>query len=144
MILFFDTSALVKLFNTEAGSDEVKKLITNSSNEVYVLELALTEIYSALYRKFRNKEIPEEKLERVHVAIAQQFESFSIIPLASDIIEESVNLIKKFGKESGLRTLDSIHVAGWKLMAEAEWQFVSADKNQLQVVKEMNYKIISV
>jgi PIN domain nuclease of toxin-antitoxin system len=28
MILFFDTSALVKLFNIEAGSDKVKELIT--------------------------------------------------------------------------------------------------------------------
>ena len=48
MILYFDTSALVKLFSDEAGSESVKQLVNNPSNEVIVLELALIEILSAV------------------------------------------------------------------------------------------------
>ena len=65
-------------------------------------------------------------------------------PQASDIIKESRSLIMKFGKEFGLRTLDALHIAGWIMVAEPDWEFVSSDKNQLQVVAQLNYKTIAV
>ena len=144
MIHFFDTSALVKLFSNESGSDRVKELIMNPLNEVWILELALVEILSAVYRKFRNNEIPEEKLEYIQEAIEQQFKFFTIIPLDSDVIEESKLLITRFGKKYGLRTLDALHIAGWNSIAGPVWKFVSSDKNQLHVVNLMNYKTIAV
>ena len=69
MNLFFDTSALVKLFSYEAGSETVKELITNPANTIYVLDLALIELQSAVYRKYRNNQIPEENLEKIQNAI---------------------------------------------------------------------------
>jgi predicted nucleic acid-binding protein len=56
MNLFFDTSALVKLFSNEEGSEAVKKLVTNPSNTINVLDLALIELHSAIHRKYRNNE----------------------------------------------------------------------------------------
>jgi predicted nucleic acid-binding protein len=52
MILFFDTSALVKFFNREEGADVVTSLITDSGNRVCVPELARLEFVSALQRLF--------------------------------------------------------------------------------------------
>ena len=144
MILFFDTSALVKLFSNEPGSDRVKELIINPSNEIWVLELALIELLSAVYRKYRNKEIPEEKLEDIQRAIEKQFEFFFVISVASDIIEESKTLMQNFSKKFGLRTLDALRVAGWNIVAEADWQFVSSDLNQLNVVNQLKYNTIAV
>ena len=69
MILFFDTSALVKLFSNEKGTDAVKKLVTNPSNCINVLDLALIELQSAVHRKYRNNEIPKENLEKIQEAI---------------------------------------------------------------------------
>lgn len=144
MILFFDTSALVKLFSNEPGSGKVKKLITDPSNNVWVLELALIEIQSAIFRKYRNNEFSEKKLEIVLMAVEKQFEDFTIIPFGSDIIQEAKVLIGQFGKEYSLRTLDALHVAGWNIVAESAGHFVSSDKNQMDVVKRMNHKVISV
>ncbi len=39
MILFFDTSALVKFFHEEDGSEKVTKLITSENNKIFVLDL---------------------------------------------------------------------------------------------------------
>jgi len=39
MKLFFDTSALVKFFYEEKGSDIVTDLITSKQNEIWLLEL---------------------------------------------------------------------------------------------------------
>jgi len=144
MNLFFDTSALVKLFNNEEGSEAVKKLVANPSSSINVLDLALIELQSAIHRKYRNNEIPEENLEKIQSAIEKQMEYFNTIPIGTDIMEEALELIKKFGKENGLRTLNALHVAGWRIMAEPGWIFVSSDKNQLNVVTQLNYKSIVV
>jgi len=144
MTLYFDTSALVKLFSDEQGSKLVRQIISNPFNEIWVLELALIEILSAVYRKRRNDEIPEGKLEAILIAIEQQFRSFRIVPLASDILEETKVLMKQFGGEFGLRTLDALHIAGFILFAEPRWKFVSSDKNQIDVVAALNYQTIAV
>ena len=44
MICYFDTSALVKLYSDEDGSDKVRELVMNPSNENYILELAFIEL----------------------------------------------------------------------------------------------------
>jgi len=144
MNLYFDTSALVKLFSKEEGSETVKKLVTDVSNNIYVLDLALIELQSAVYRKFRNNQIPEENLDIIQSAIEKQMTFFNNIPMGSDIMEEALKLIKIFGKIHGLRTLDALHIAGWRIIAESSWFFVSSDKNQISVVEQLNNKTIVV
>ena len=56
---FFDTSAFVKYFAIEQGSDIVINLIDKPINNTWITELTLTEFYCALYRKFRNNELSE-------------------------------------------------------------------------------------
>src|SRR5690606_39458060 len=98
-----------------------------------LLELALIEMICTVYRKHRNNEVHEDSLETILTAIEQQFRSFRVIPLASDVVAESKELMKQFGSKFGLRTLDALHIAGFSLFAEPEWTFVSSDKNQLQI-----------
>jgi len=53
MNLFLDTSALVKLFHEEEGSEIVKELILSGANSVWVLDLVRLEFLSAVLRRFR-------------------------------------------------------------------------------------------
>ncbi len=144
MICYFDTSALVKLFSTESGSEKVKELIDNPENEVWVLELALVELLCAVFRKYRNLEIKEEDLEKILIAIENQFMLFNIVPLAGDIIKETMQMIIRYGKDYGLRTLDAMHIAGWILVTEPSWFFVSSDINQLKVLNLMKSNTIAI
>ena len=59
MNLLFDTSALVKFFHEEEGTETVTDLILDRNNEVWILELARLEFFSAVFRRFRNKELDE-------------------------------------------------------------------------------------
>ena len=54
MILFFDTSALVKFFHEEKGSEVVTRLILSEDNEIWISVLARIEFLSALYRRLQN------------------------------------------------------------------------------------------
>ena len=62
MNFFFDTSALVKLFHSEPGTELVTKIIEYSPSEIWVSDLARLEFTSALYRRFRNHELDEIRL----------------------------------------------------------------------------------
>lgn len=144
MNLFFDTSALVKVFSNERGSKEAKERINDSENQVWISELAKIEIISALYRKYRNNEINEHQLDQSIKAIEYQFEEFFIVPLASDNLEEALKLLKNFGKIQGLRTLDALHIASFVLVAEQMWTFISSDEKQITVVKELGFSCTKI
>ncbi len=144
MILYFDTSALVKLFNNEAGSEEVKQLVNNPVNEVCVLELAHIELLSAVYRRFRSGQILPEHLNAIQQAIDEQFEWFKVLPISPEIVTSARELLLQFGKNFGLRTLDAMHIAGWRLFSEKHWVFITSDKNQHKVVEMLDQKALLI
>ena len=55
MTLFVDTSALVKAFQKEQGTDEVIEQLQDENNEIVISELSRLEYKSTLFRRFRNK-----------------------------------------------------------------------------------------
>lgn len=137
MDLFFDTSALVKIFSEEQGSEKIRELIFNPANKIFLLDLCVVELMSTVFRKWRNHEIPDVDLEKVISAIEKQIDYFKVIPLHDRLVNEAKILVKDFGKTIGLRTLDAIHVAGWLGLNNLHYMFITSDKNQFAVVKQL-------
>ena len=50
---FLDTSALFKCYHLEAGTDEVNALLQREDARVYISDLSIIELHSALARKVR-------------------------------------------------------------------------------------------
>ena len=113
MNVFFDTSAIVKLFSVEPGTEEVEKIINEANNEIWLLELAETELLSAVYRKLRNNEIARQKINQIRKEITLQMKWFNMIPLNSEILREANRLVAEYGLDFGIRTLDALHIGGW-------------------------------
>ena len=127
MNFFFDTSALVKFFYVESGTELVTQIIEHSSSEIWISDLARLEFTSALYRRYRNKSIDEIRLHTATSYFAKQLTSFNIEPLNQLVIDEAGLLLKKYGKEYGLRTLDALHLGTYSLITEHGWCFVTSD-----------------
>ena len=72
MLYYFDTSAIVKLYHEETGSDKVKTLFEDDAAENCICQLTFTEFCSTLYKKFRSKEITDERI------IQEAIKSFEI------------------------------------------------------------------
>ena len=51
MKYFFDTSALVKLFQVEKGSEIVEEIVNDPDNDLWVLDLVRIEFLSSIYRQ---------------------------------------------------------------------------------------------
>ena len=64
MSLFLDTSALIKLFDPEAGSQDVADMI-QADGRVSVACVAPHELLSAVKRKVREGRMPEERARLV-------------------------------------------------------------------------------
>jgi predicted nucleic acid-binding protein len=64
-VYFLDTSALVKLYHQELGSDVVEAWAAMASIRLWVSDLARTELHSVFSRKVREGELAEAALQPV-------------------------------------------------------------------------------
>jgi uncharacterized protein len=92
--LFFDTSALVKVFQKEVGSDAVIELIQGDNVNLWISELAKLELVSALHRRLRMHELKKSELEYLLDIIEEELRHFQIESLGSGVLTEAERLIK--------------------------------------------------
>ncbi|MCJ7683001.1 MAG: type II toxin-antitoxin system VapC family toxin [Desulfobacteraceae bacterium] len=143
MNLFFDTSALVKFFHEEEGTDIVTELILDRNNEVWISELGRLEFVSAVFRRFRNKELDEEQLRTAVDSFENQIAGFSVEPLGHAVLERAEFFIKKHGRAYGLKALDALHLGTFSLISEKDWSFVVADNNLCKVAEVIGFTTLN-
>lgn len=89
MNLFFDTSALVKIFHDEQFSQDIRTIYTDENNYSYILDIAKIEYYSALYRRFRNNEVTKNQLKIALAGFERELVNVRIQYTTSLIIDEA-------------------------------------------------------
>lgn len=143
MNLFFDTSALVKFFHEEEGTDIVTDLILEQNNEVWISELGRLEFISAVFRRFRNKELDEGQLNTAVDFFENQITGFNVESLGHAVLEQAELFIKKYGRTYGLKALDALHLGAFILISEKDWSFVVADDNLCKVAEAIGFTTIN-
>jgi uncharacterized protein len=143
MNLFFDTSALIKFFHEEEGTDIVTDLILDQNNEVWFSELGRLEFISAVFRRFRNKELDEGQLNTAVGSFENQIAGFNVEPLGHAVLEQAELFIKKHGRTYGLKALDALHLGAFSLISEKDWSFVVADDNLGKVAEAIGFTTIN-
>lgn len=144
MKLYFDTSALVKYFQPEIGSENVIELIDNKENDIYISELAIIEFHNTIYRRFREKQIIEADVEIILEIFDLTVNNYKIESITTEIMDNTKEIIKEVGKELGIRTLDSIHLSSFQMIAEKNWKFVVSDKQLANIAKELEIEVIFI
>ena len=145
MLYYFDTSALVKLYHEEKGSEKVKFLYEDLNAENCISQLTYTEFYSTLYKKLRTREIENERvIQEVIKSFEIDMQYEWVIEVDENIFRETRNIISKYAADYSIRTLDAIHLAcaGW-LAETDETIFISSDKTQLEVAYTMGLDVIN-
>jgi predicted nucleic acid-binding protein len=106
MIYFFDTSALIKKYITEKGSETVKQHFAQSTTTV-VSSTTKIECFSVINRMLVNFEITVGEAEDLQKQIVDDFLLFEILPFSDSIEKIAIDMVKKHQ----LRTLDAIQLA---------------------------------
>ena len=106
MILFCDTSALVKLYIVEVGSEELKARMLEAE-AVAVCRIAWAEAYAALSRRAR--EVPEDAsiIEQAKTALAADWPHFVVLDIDQALVERAGEYADTFA----LRGYDSVQLA---------------------------------
>lgn len=142
MNLFFDTSAFVKFFDLETGSNFVTELILNPDHNLFISELAVLEFHSAILRKVRTSELEKSEMEIIIKNFNNDLQYFHIEKIHDSVIQEAKNLILKYGEKFSIKTLDSIHLASYNLIYENGWKFIATDEKLCRVATELGFDLL--
>lgn len=128
MNIFIDTCALFKLYHNEPDAAEIESIFSQHNiSGLFLSEITKIEFASTVWKKARMKDITVEQA----IELMQLFESdclkYTFVQVDNFVIEESKNLISKYGKD-GLRTLDSIQLATSVMLKKHIGLFVTTDK----------------
>ncbi|MBW2011330.1 MAG: type II toxin-antitoxin system VapC family toxin [Deltaproteobacteria bacterium] len=99
------------------------------------------EFLSSIYRRYREGELTENEIDLVVDAFDEQLLSVYVEPIEPPIIQQSELLMRNYGKNKGLRSLDAIHLATCRLIARHDWVFVCADSKLCDVACECGLSV---
>jgi predicted nucleic acid-binding protein len=113
LILYLDTSALVKLFIREEGSDEVQALVGEASL-VTTSVIAYPEARSAFARRRREGGLDEAEHIRIRSALDRDWSSLVALDVTAPLARDAADL----AEAHGLRAFDGLHLASYRSIVE--------------------------
>lgn len=142
---FLDTSALLKLYHQEAGTEQIEALFQQQENTLVISELAIVEFYSSLFRKVRTREITIQAQEEAHKNFEEDCaQRFVIEPLENTVIQTAKELLRKHGNQHALRALDALQLSTChSARVRGELTFVCADARLVGIAQREGLPIIN-
>jgi hypothetical protein len=110
---FLDTSALVKHYHAEAGTDFVDRVIAQVDAELLIARLTLVETIAVFATKVRTREFDAAQFVRLrrlfatHVA-RRRYHVFRLLNLHYD---RARDLVVRHGTDRRIRTLDALQLS---------------------------------
>jgi predicted nucleic acid-binding protein len=106
MLLYLDTSSLVKLYVEEEDSTEVAHLVISSKVTATSL-IAYAESRSAFARRYKEKAFTRREYEELITSFNADWENYLILRVQPDLVMKAGDLAEKHG----LRGFDAIHLS---------------------------------
>jgi uncharacterized protein len=128
MRLFLDSSALVKRFIREAGTDQVLARY-HTATEIMVSVLSVPEVLSALNRLKKEGRLLPEQYTELKVTLAQDTAKSTLMDLTQEVLKKTIFCLEN----ASVRTLDAIHIAS-AIISGCDL-FISADHRQIEAAK---------
>jgi predicted nucleic acid-binding protein len=140
-MIYLDSSALVKRYLEEDGSDKVQ-LLFSEADIVFVSRLAYPETLSAITRRHRTGDISDKDLKRIKEQFKSDWESLAIVEIRSEVLQFVDTIIDRYA----LKGADSIHLSSalWlKRIMKSAVAFVTSDEALLGAAQQEKLKIVN-
>ncbi len=136
-VYYLDTSALVKLYVREPGTDRMIQLATRSSGHTLaVLGLARVEFRAAVRRRERVGDLLLETAEKMIAEMDKHLQNLYLLqPVTEAVIEEAAALLDRHA----LRAYDALQLAGCLALRAGLTErpsFVCADRELLAAAEQ--------
>ena len=137
MRVFFDSSAFVKRYVREEGTDVVLSWC-DQATELCLSGIALPEIVSAFCRLLREDRVSPVQYRHLKTMLMADISDAAICDLAPEVIRHSIISLEK----NVLRGMDAIHL-GSALALKVDL-FVSADARQCDAATQAGLRVVLV
>ena len=141
MISYFDTSAIVKFYINETGSDVLREIFDKS--EIFVTsEIAYIETVSAFIRINNEKLISDIDLKNLLSDFKNNWNDFFTLKIDFNIFRKAGLLIEKYK----LRSYDSLHLASamiFRKRINKKVNFYSWDKNLNNAAANEDFQVLN-
>ncbi len=136
MILFCDTSALIKLYFEEEYSDQMEKLADQAS-AIAVSRITWVEAMAALSRRAREQPRDAKEIDGCKQNLAEAWSGFAISEVTQALAEAAGELADAFA----LRAYDSVQLASARMMKQRTSEdvlFACFDRRLLKAASVMS------
>ena len=135
--VFFDSSAFIKRYVAESGSQQVI-LICETASEICLSAIAVPEIISAFCRLNREGKISKPQYHQLKKSFMDDIADVALADVSPDVLSHAVVRLEV----SALRGMDAIHIAT-ALVLKADL-FVSADSQQLAAARLSRLEVAAI
>ena len=108
MNFYLDTSAMVKLYIDEAGSEKIREIVFSETNNVFISKITGAEVAAAFSRRRRMKDIAEEDYEEILSDFVSDYENLFA---KSEVTDSVISLAVELTKRQALRGYDAVQLA---------------------------------
>lgn len=113
MILYLDTSALVKAYVEEAFSQKIRSEMSQAQI-VASHPIAYVEAHAAFSRAKRENKISEQEFDSVRSSFRSDWENYLLFENTTELLKQAADLADMLS----LRAYDSVHLAAANLLAK--------------------------
>ena len=143
-LYYLDTSALVKLYVAEAGTERMLELADgDGANQFAVLSVAQAELWSAVGRRQREGALDDEEASDLLDRFSEDLESFF---LRQNVNDSVIDLACALLERHPLRADDALQLAGCLTLRPAAPDtpvFTSADDDLLDAAEEEGLRTLN-
>ena len=140
MILYLDTSALVKHYIQEDGSEEISSLI-EKADIAGTVSVAYAEMASALSKSVRMGWVEQKGAEGAWFDFKEQWRAFTRINITNSLLEKAGQLAWEYE----LRGYDAVHLAAaltWQEMMETTVSIATYDKELWKAAQKLKMEVL--
>jgi len=130
---FFDSSALVKAYIAETGTNWVRTILDDPQHRISISVLAEVEVISALTRRFNEGDLTQVEFDQACDELSQDCATYFLVDITDQILEAAV----ENARNHSLRAYDAVQLASAIAVHTAllmtpgnppDFTFVSADQ----------------
>jgi len=137
---YWDTSALLKLFVSEPGSADARRVLARDREAATAL-LTYVEAFSALTRRGQDGSLTRADLATVRRRFGVEWTGYLRVPMTDEVVRRSRTMVERHG----LRTLDAVHLASLLELGERLGEripLVAADGHLLRAATAERLRVI--
>ena len=144
---FLDTSALVKHYHQEVGTDTVDEIFNSKERLLLISDISIIEFHSALGLKVRTAEITKDTFKHAIGLFAQDITNtkYQIETFGNTQKKEAADLLIRYAPEHHIRTLDSMQLSVMKSASIVDQieSVLCADKRFCEIIHLEGFKVIN-